>query len=1301
MSLKRLTSKFELNTQQQLVVIAALLIMAATALTVVKLVERNFQSYLHNELQTILQGMTRSIQVWGREQRLVVQTIAQDEHVLKITRGLLLRPREQLALLAASEQKEMRLEMRSYLESKFYEGYFIIAPDNTSLASSRDTNVGTPNLLTRYPELLAKVWNGETRLTPIQRSDVPLKRGEQDVAPGNETMFVAAPIKDNNGNIIAILALRINPYLTLFPIMENARIGNTGDSYAFDHNGTLLSRTRHEKVLVRMGILQEGQSSASNLRLFDPGSDLTEVDGISPIQNKLPLTKMAASAIRDEAGIDLNGYRDFRGVPVVGIWKWDDELGFGFAIEQEVSEAYSVFYFMRFTTFGGAVIAASILIVLVIVFATGKRQIASVKKRLQSIVETATDGIVVIDDRGSIESINPAMEKIFGRNAEQLIGNNVSVLMPEPYCTLHDGYISHYLQTGETNVIGIGREVEALRSNGETFPIELSVNRLELDSGLRFAGVIRDISARKQAELELKQEKEAAENANLMLSMTQQALDRTGIGEFWIASKDGRVLLVNDHACRHLGYSREELLQLRVPDFDSNFTDEEFPRLMAPILERGWGRFETIHRTKTGTEIPVEVIVVYLPNPPSGEPMSIAFSIDISERKKSEQAIIQAREEAEAANHAKSTFLATMSHEIRTPLYGVVGTVDMLAHTKLDSGQQDLINTAKDSAVLLQGIIDDILDFSKIEAGKLELERVPLTLEPLVEKLGDNLQHLANMRKVELLIYCDPRLPEVRGDPVRLRQILYNLTGNAIKFSSGLTGRNGRVIVSALLKNQEDDHVDICLRISDNGIGMNTEVQKRLFQPFVQGEEVTTRRYGGTGLGLVITERLVDMMGGHIDVESTEGEGSIFSVHLSLEMEDESEQTLVSNLGGLKVLLIKDDDNLAWVLTRYLEHAGADVLSVSPEEAISCCRKACEKIKEPVIVIDTEGDIDMARSLREQLRNSLQGIELRFVLVERGRRRYARQDEGDGLTLDLNAMHRATLLNAVAAVAGRESPIQEQNTLLDVVPNHTISVDEAKESGRLILLVDDNETNRKLISQQLQMIGFLADAARDGAEALEMWRTGDYAMLMTDCHMPIMDGYQLSKQIRQEETKGEHAPIVAITADAMKGTAQKCFAAGMDDYLTKPIELYQLREAMGRWLPDRVQEDPAQQVANVPESNSDEEVVDSQALGRLLDTQDREILSEYYSDFIAASIPTVEQIRSAFHQDDLPAVGSLAHKLKSSARTVGADTLADCCLELETAGKEGNTQVVNQHMLQFFRLFDQVQEWIEQYCKTN
>ncbi|MET0084680.1 MAG: PAS domain S-box protein [Sedimenticola sp.] len=1551
----------QLGFRQAVALLSALAIVAAGTVVSTWLMQQRYQSTLANNLQTVLLSSDQAIRIWAREHYQTAQNFAGNLTLSWAAESLLFELREQKALLDSPEQAQLRRFFRPYLQKGQYRGFFIIGPDNISLASSRDANVGTLNLLTDQPDVLARMWRGETLLSRIQGSDVPLYT-DSDVKQ-HATLFVGTPIRNELGEVIALLTLRIDPHNSLYPLLQQGRLGETGETYMFNQDGLMLNDSRFVEQLLEIGLLVEdgphlhGKDNLSHhahlqITLRDPGEDLTRLKRLPPGLSERPLTRMAASAIAGDSGVDLEGYRDYRGVPVVGAWLWDEELNVGLTTEQDVAEAYSLFYFVRGLIYGSAMIVMLILLLLTWVYIRGRRRLLASQNRLSAVVDNVIDAILVIDQNGIIESANPATESIFGYSTKLLAGNNISMLMPEPHASHHNGYIQRYLQSGEARIIGVGRELEARRADGTLFPIELAVSRLNLGGQLHFAGVIRDISVRKKAEIALeneriftrevldsltahiavlddkgtivmtneawnrfgeenglpaemsgpginyldivenasgtdseeaplvaenlrkilagetdgfrleypchspgdkrwfymrasqflhegspaivishlditqrmlseqqlstmslvarntdnavivtdvegritwvndgftrmsgytleevagrkpggllqgpdtdpemvrhisqglaagdrvegeilnydksgqpywlhfeitpvldengrivefvaleqditeekrimealKLEKEATDAANNLLNLTREALERTGMGEFWIRARDGGVIRVNDHACNYLGYSREEMLELTVPDFDIKVSAENFRELADSVKEQTWARFESVHQTKQGRRIPVEITSLYLPDLHNYGEIFISFVADITQRKEAEIEMILAREEAEQANRAKSTFLATMSHEIRTPLNGVVGTVDLLSHTALDESQQDLVDTANDSAVLLQGIIDDILDFSKIEAGRLVMERVPLDMELLVEKLADNLQHLARSRGVELLIYCDPRLPEIQGDPVRLRQILFNLAGNAIKFSGGQRDGMGRVVIKILLEGQEGGNAALCMQISDNGIGMSEDVQARLFTPFVQGEGDITRRFGGTGLGLVITKRLVELMGGHIEVESTPGEGSTFSVHLAMKQADDSTAAAGTNLDGLQVVLVSNDE-AGWILENYLGHAGAEITSATSDDLLETCRDTCAGSSEPVVVLDTQGEREMAPSLREKLRRELQSEQLRFVLVERGRRRYARPDENDSMTLDLNAMRRTTLLNAVASVVGRESPqlkmIEPEVSQLDM--DRAQSVNNAHK----ILLADDNDTNRKVIGQQLVLLGYRAEFAENGSQALNMWREGGYSMVMTDCHMPEMDGYQLTRAIRSEEPDGTRIPVVAITADAMKGTAQKCFASGMDDYMTKPMQLAELRQTLMKWLPMKAEQDVEQPPAMVEEDEAAPgEAVDSHALEKLLGTQERESLAEFYSMFLETNAETATQIQGAYQGGDLSAVGQLAHKLKSAARTVGANRLADCCMRLETAGKEKDAQGVEQEMQRFPELFDQVRHWIEAY----
>jgi PAS domain S-box-containing protein len=541
---------------------------------------------------------------------------------------------------------------------------------------------------------------------------------------------------------------------------------------------------------------------------------------------------------------------------------------------------------------------------------------------------------------------------------------------------------------------------------------------------------------------------------------------------------------------------------------------------------------------------------------------------DITSIKENERALIRAREEAEQANLAKSTFLATMSHEIRTPLYGIVGTLDVLKHTGgLDQSQQAMLNTARNSATTLQQIIDDILDFSKIEAGKIELNIAPLSLERVIEVIGEALQFVAAESNVELLLYADPALPMVKGDSVRLQQIFFNLVGNAIKFSGVSSERAGRVMLAVQMQAENNDSVEIICQVRDNGIGMSTDVQERLFQSFTQGEYSITRRFGGSGLGLVITKHLVELMGGRIDVQSEANKGSIFTVSLKLAKAPVASQTPSSDLSGLQILLIESDHEVAWVLESYCSYAGAKVITVNIDAVVEQFRDLVTLTSNLVVVIDTQGDEAIFHALREQLLQKTDGINLRFVLLERGMRKYSRRYD-EAITLDINAASRSALLNAVAATAGRE-PQRVNRQPAEESPESPVcqTIDEARAEERLILVADDNAINRKVLERQITMLGYSAEFAEDGAQALLMWRQSSYGLLMTDCHMPEMDGYQLTRNIRKEEREGKHMPIIAITADAMKETVSKCHAAGMQGCLTKPMGLEQLKEVLVKWLP--------------------------------------------------------------------------------------------------------------------------------------
>jgi signal transduction histidine kinase/CheY-like chemotaxis protein len=531
---------------------------------------------------------------------------------------------------------------------------------------------------------------------------------------------------------------------------------------------------------------------------------------------------------------------------------------------------------------------------------------------------------------------------------------------------------------------------------------------------------------------------------------------------------------------------------------------------------------------------------------------------DIRERARIAVALTEAQHEAQRANRAKSEFLAAMSHEIRTPMNGVIGMVDVLLHSSLSAPQVEMAGLIRESADSLLTIIDDILDFSKIEAGRLEFEPMPFSVLDVVEKTCSFLNPLAARKEVSLTVFADPALPlAALGDGARLRQVLINLVGNAVKFCSGLP-RPGQISVRTLLAENHPDRVLVEFQVRDNGIGMSEETLRKVFASFTQADASTTRKYGGTGLGLAISRQLAQLMGGEISVSSSPDKGSTFSLRLPFALAPSAAIPGGENgLEGRSCLVVGKLHGVADDIAAYLASDGLSVIRAPhPPAAHEAARAHASHLT--VWVVEAGEELPPSSALEAAV-CALPDPAMRVIMVLGGRGRIERP-ERDGLVIvDGNALNRRTLLNAISAATGRPAGQTDE-----LARRATIA---APPLGTLILVAEDNEINQLVIRHQLQLLGYGADVVGDGREALRRWKGGNYALLVTDLHMPEMDGYDLTLAIRLAEGGRSRIPIVALTANALNEDLERCRGAGMDDYLSKPVALTDLGAMLARWLP--------------------------------------------------------------------------------------------------------------------------------------
>ncbi len=914
---------------------------------------------------------------------------------------------------------------------------------------------------------------------------------------------------------------------------------------------------------------------------------------------------------------------------------------------------------------------------------------------IRLIMESMEEGIFGYDMEGRCSFINKAAAEMLGCSIEEILSLPVHELIHHshadgtPYAR-SDCPMFHSLERGEINY----SEEEVLwRKDGSLFPVAYTSAPLRKDGAIIGAVVVfRDITQRKKGEETLR---ERQYRLKTILSTSNEG--------FWEVDNDARTLAVNQAMCAILGRSREEVLGKTVFEF---LDEGNLPIMKEQLRRRAGGEtgaYEVAVGRRDGTLAPCLFNATPFYDKDGVKTGSFAMVTDITDRKKMEEELIEARDKAEAAALAKGEFLANMSHEIRTPMNGVIGMTGLLLDTELTDEQRRYAETVRFSSESLLGLINDILDFSKIEANKLELETLDFDLSCLLEDLAATLAAHAHEKGLELLCAANPKMPVLlQGDPGRLRQILTNLAGNAVKFT-----RSGEVSIRVALI--EENARDVILRFSvrDTGIGIPEDKLGLLFDKFTQVDASTTRHYGGSGLGLAISKQLAEMMGGEIGVNSQEGEGSEFwfTARLGKQAEGARTKTLPHpDLHGVRVLIVDDNATNREILSHRMAFWGMRSVEAQdgPEALHALYRALDENDPFRIAVIDMQMPVMDGETLGRAIKVDKRLADTRLVmLTSLGIRGAARRFAEIGFSAYAAKPIRHRELKDILSLvltehAGEEPPPP-------MVTRHTVIEAPNRFADRKarILLVEDNHTNQQVALGILKKFGLRADAVANGVEALESFAAIPYDLIFMDVQMPEMDGMEATRRIRESEkitTNGSlRIPIVAMTAHAMRGDREKCLEAGMDDYVSKPLTPRDLVEVLEKWLPkENAQCTPPPSII-APDSPP---VFDlSGMMTRLMD--DDELADMVTQDFLEDVPKRISALKGHLEAEDARGAERQAHTIKGASSNVGGEVLRAVAFEMEKSANIGDMEAFRARLPKLEMEFARLKEAIEQHLNRG
>jgi len=896
-------------------------------------------------------------------------------------------------------------------------------------------------------------------------------------------------------------------------------------------------------------------------------------------------------------------------------------------------------------------------------------------KITEKIIENIPIGMMIIGKNKVIQRINKAALAMTGYDSkEDIIGQ----VCHKNICPA---------QTGKCPITDLNQKVDksekiVIHKDGQKIPVYKTALPMQLNGKDVIIEAFMDIGLLKKAETELRESEKRL-----------QAVMETIVDPVVVYDGQGKVVYLNPAFTRVFEWTLEELIGKRIdfiPEEEAAATQKAIARVFQGEALSG---FEAMRKTKNGRTITATIGAALLLDV-HGKPNGIVANFqDITQEKKAKNKLEQMNKEletaieqattmaqrAEAANAAKSEFLANMSHEIRTPLNGVIGMTDLLLDTGLTNDQQHYASVVRNSGESLLMVINDILDFSKIEAGKLDMEIIDFDLRSLFDDFASMMSLRIQKKNLEFICAASPDVPALlQGDPGRLRQIMANLVGNAVKFT-----HKGEISIRSYLEKETKNDVVILFSIKDTGIGIPEEKHDMLFESFTQADASTTRKFGGTGLGLTISKTLCEMMGGKIGINSEVGKGSEFWFTACFKKQEEAKHPAVkaqiSDMKGLHILVVDDNETNREILQRQLGAWGVRVKeAVDGPDALNKFYQAVKQ-KDPfqIAVLDMQMPIMDGLSLGKVIKadDKFKSVHL-IMMTSIGQAGDAREFEKMGFAAYLiKPVGHSDLFDCLATILSDGSASKQKKP---IITRHIIR--EMQRKNIRILLAEDNPTNQMVATGILKKLGFAnIETASNGAKAVKAIEESSHDLILMDIQMPEMDGFEATRQIRKIESRSskKRTPIIAMTAHAMKKDRDKCISAGMDDYVSKPIDANLLLEALERWLPKKktISVSPVLEPERTLKQKTDKEnsliIFDKNALMERV-MGDAELFETVISSFLEDLPKQISVLSKFVDEKNTDAAGKQGHQIKGAAGNVGADDLQKIAFNIETAGKTGD-----------------------------